>query len=120
MIRRKTLAVAAAAALLGGLGTYGATAAFASSSDASPRATASATVSRTSDAKDSNSMIQQCVKHLPAKDRAAAEKQMREMMAHHGNASEHSGTGHHSGTSTSGMMGNASADSMTDMTHGGS
>lgn len=128
MNRPKTLALATATTLLAGLGVYGATASFASSSDTAPRTTASATAPTTSKSKTnskstSNSpdaMIQQCVKYVPAKDRAAAQKQMREMMAGHDHASHHSTTSDHAGTSTGGMMGNHSADSMTGMMHGSS
>ena len=106
--RRRTLAVAAATTLLAGLGAYGATTAFASSSHSSPgsAATATATVSPAADGKNADAMIRQCVSHLPAKDRGAVEKQMREMMS-----------GHNS-TSMNGMMGSASPGSPSGMMRG--
>lgn len=104
--RRRTLAVAAATTLLAGLGAYGATTAFASSSHPSPGSAATATVSPAADGKNADAMIRRCASHLPAKDRGAVEKQMREMMS-----------GHH-GTSTNGMMGSASPGSSSGMMRG--
>ncbi|MEU0684015.1 MULTISPECIES: hypothetical protein [Streptomyces] len=123
MNTRRTLAVATATALLGGLGTYGAVAAFASPSDtfARPASSASASVKATasdgSDGKSMDAMIKQCVKHLPADERKAMEKQMRGMMSEHKGMSDHNGMSDHSmmnggsGTSMGGMMGTADSGS---------
>jgi hypothetical protein len=104
---RKTLAGAAATTLLAGFGTYTATTAFASSHTAPDRApttaTATVTASRASDGKDTDTMIRRCAGHLPAEDRATAQKQMRQMM---------SGSGHMSGIS---MMDGTSGTSMHSM-----
>jgi hypothetical protein len=104
--RRRTLAVAAATTLLAGLGAYGATTAFAAPSHPSSRsaATATATVSPAADGKNTDTMIRQCVSHLPAKDRAAVKKQMREMMSGHDSTSMNGMMGSASPSSPSGMM----------------
>ena len=104
---RKTLAVAAATTLLAGFGTFTATAAFASPHAAPDRVPTTITASQADDGNDTDTdtgtMIRRCTSHLPAKDRAAAQKQMRQMM---------SGAGHMSGTS---MMDGASGTSMHSM-----
>ncbi|MFD8302815.1 hypothetical protein ACFV29_10745 [Streptomyces sp. NPDC059690] len=124
MIKRRTLALAVATTLLGGLGAYGAATAFASSSDTTPRPAASATVSSKSHSKNLDAMIQQCLKHLPANQRAAAEKQMRSMMSDQDSTSGHSmmhGMMHGaSGTPMSGMMNGTSGTSMSGMMNGAS
>ncbi|MDH6522318.1 hypothetical protein [Streptomyces sp. SAI-090] len=119
MNTRRTLAVATATALLGGLGTYGAVTAFASSSDTStrPASSASASASAKSDSKSTDAMIRQCLKHVPAGERKAMEKQMRSMMSDHKGMSDHNGMSDHSmmnggsSTSMSGMMGTADSGS---------
>ncbi|MHB9858149.1 hypothetical protein [Streptomyces sp. YIM S03343] len=124
MTRPRTLAVATAATLLVGLGTFGATTAFASSPTATPATggttSASAQSSRTGDPKNLNAMLQQCVKHVPAKDRAEARKQMRDMMSGRGHGSGSSGSmmGGGSGTSMGGMMGGSSGTSTSGMMQG--
>ncbi|MFD3928317.1 hypothetical protein [Streptomyces sp. NPDC058614] len=115
MIKRRTVAVAVATTLLGGLGAYGATAAIASPSDTTSRPTPSATSSTNGDSTGTDAMIQHCLKRLPANERAAAEKEMREMMSDHGGTSDHSMMNGHSGESMSGMTGSASGRSMTGM-----
>ncbi|MEU0042880.1 hypothetical protein [Streptomyces werraensis] len=121
MIKRRTLGVVAATALLGGLGAYGASAAFASSSDTTPSPAPSSTSSpntRGDDSKDTDAMIRHCTEHLPADQRDKAEKQMREMMSDHDDMSEHSMMGDSSGESMGGMMGGSSADAMSGMMGG--
>ncbi|MFF4550762.1 hypothetical protein [Streptomyces sp. NPDC001435] len=117
MIKRRTLAVAAATTLLSGLGAYGAATAFASPSDPTPQPTSSATASPKSDGMDRDAMIRHCTKGLPAGERASAERHMREMLSAHGSEAEHSQMDDHSGTSMSGMggMGGNSTESMTGM-----
>ncbi|MCP3818817.1 hypothetical protein NLX86_12065 [Streptomyces sp. A3M-1-3] len=82
MIKRRTIGVAVATALLGGLGAYGATA-FASSSATDPRPSPSATASPggTHDGLDRDEMIRHCTDQLPAGERAKARQQMDKMMS---------------------------------------
>ncbi|WP_331753188.1 hypothetical protein OG440_39550 (plasmid) [Streptomyces sp. NBC_00637] len=112
MIKRKTVGLAAAAALLGGLGAFGATTAFASSPSTDPKPTPTATTSTpaTGDSADTNAMIRHCTKHLPAGERDKAEKQMRDMMADRDHESGDSMMG---GTSGSSMMGGSTTDMMS-------
>ncbi|GAA3137652.1 hypothetical protein JOF29_000104 [Kribbella aluminosa] len=95
--------MAVATTLLGGLGTYGA-AAFAAP-PADPRPAPSATVST---APGVDAMIRHCTDQLPAGERGAAEKEMREMMTHHGAGNSMMG-----GSAGNSMMG--SGESMTGM-----
>ncbi|MDT9692982.1 hypothetical protein Q5762_32610 [Streptomyces sp. P9(2023)] len=82
MINRRTIGVAAATALLGGLGAYGAATAFASPSATDPQPTPSATASTNSthDGMDRDEMIRHCTDQLPAGERAKARQQMEKMM----------------------------------------
>ncbi|EGX61028.1 MULTISPECIES: hypothetical protein [Streptomyces] len=124
MIRHRTIAVAAATALLGGLGAYGAATAFAATSDTTPEPTPSATSSPSAGGKSTEAMIQRCLKDMPANERGAAEKQMRKMTSEHSMMDGGSGMsmngmmGSGSGTSMNGMMGSGSGESMSGMMGG--
>jgi hypothetical protein len=77
MIKRNMVGLAMAASLVAGLGAYGATSAFAATTDP----TAKPAPSSGSPAADRDAMIQHCTQHLPAGDRAKAREQMRRMMS---------------------------------------
>ncbi|UGY91279.1 hypothetical protein [Streptomyces gobiensis] len=82
MIKRRTIGVTVATALLGGLGAYGATAAFAASPSLAPQPTATSTDSPGgADGMDRDEMIRHCTDHLPADERAKARQQMEKMMS---------------------------------------
>ncbi|WP_072690805.1 hypothetical protein [Rhodococcus marinonascens] len=85
MIRRITIGVAVAAALLGGLG-----AATAVAAQPTPATPTSATVPAAEPDPATDTMIRQCTDQLPEAERGAAETTMREMMAGHDSASMHS------------------------------
>ncbi|MGW9028077.1 hypothetical protein ACWGQ5_28750 [Streptomyces sp. NPDC055722] len=83
MIKRRTIGLAVATAVLGGVGAYGATA-FAA--DSSPSPTPSSTQSSGSGRRADNSggreaMIRHCTNQLPAADRAKAKQEMEKMMS---------------------------------------
>ncbi|WP_033309262.1 hypothetical protein RFN58_35700 [Streptomyces iakyrus] len=83
MIKRRTIGLAAATVVFGGLGTYGATA-FAADSPPSPKpsATQSSESGRHADSADGReAMIRHCTDQLPAEDRAKARQQMEKMMS---------------------------------------
>jgi hypothetical protein len=83
MTKRKTLAVAAATALLIGSGAFGATTALASPSGAAPAAALTATSSPPPGIREgsTDAMIRHCTQQLPAAERGKAQQQMRAMMA---------------------------------------
>lgn len=110
--------MAAATALLGGLGTYGATTAVASPSDTALKPAPSATSSPSTGGKSTDDMIQHCLKYLPADERGAAQKRMHEMMSGHGAASGHSMMDGHSSMSMGRMMDGGSGKSMGRMMSG--
>lgn len=97
MIRRRTLGLAVATALLGGLGTYGATSAFAATPSPGPQPAPSAPSGGMS---NRDAMIRHCSNQLPADERAKAGEQMQRMMTN---------SGHTDGTSMMGgsMMGSS-------------
>lgn len=79
MTKRRTIGLAAATALLGGLGTYGAATASATpSAEARPSTTQS---SERDGRADAGSMIRHCTDQLPAADRAEARQLMKNMMS---------------------------------------
>ncbi|AEW95101.1 hypothetical protein SCATT_27300 [Streptantibioticus cattleyicolor NRRL 8057 = DSM 46488] len=69
MIRRRTIGIAAATTLLAGLGTYGATAAFATTSGPGPQVTSPASPSAQNGREG---VIRHCTDQLPAGERATA------------------------------------------------
>lgn len=83
MITRTTLGVAAATALLAGLGGYGAANAFAAAPPVE-RAPVTQNVDSRTQADNSHNkeaMVRHCADPLPAEDRAAARRQMEQMMS---------------------------------------
>ena len=81
MSRRKTIGLAAASAMLAGLGAFGATAAYAASSSPSPQPAPSGSPTATRTATSStDAMIRHCTNQLPAGERANAREQMQKMM----------------------------------------
>ncbi|MET9834051.1 hypothetical protein ABZ078_33225 [Streptomyces sp. NPDC006385] len=81
MIKRRTIGLAAATAVLGGLGAYGATTAFATpSAEPTPSPTQTSETGRHADI-DTDSMIRHCTDQLPAADRAEARQLMENMMS---------------------------------------
>lgn len=78
MIKRRTIGLAAATAVLGGLGAYGATAAFAATEPPAPKPT---TTQSESGKGGTDEMIRHCTDHLPADERAKARQQMEKMMS---------------------------------------
>ncbi len=107
MIKRRTIGLAAATVVLGGLGAYGATAFAASSPSPEPSSTHSSDSGRGTDsADDREAMIRHCTDQLPAADRAEARQHMEKMMSD-GMMSD----GMHSDSMMGGsMMGGASED----------
>ncbi|MFF4756430.1 hypothetical protein ACWD5R_40460 [Streptomyces sp. NPDC002514] len=95
MIKRRTIGIAAATVVLGGIGAYGATAFAADQSPSlSPSSIqSSGSVHSGGSAADRKAMIRHCTNQLPAADRAKAKQQMEEMM---------SGSGMMSGSMTGG------------------
>ena len=83
MIKRSTLGVAMATALLAGLGGYGAAHAFAAAPPAEPAPVTPNVDSRTQadSSYDRRAMVRHCTDLLPAEDRAAARRQMEQMMS---------------------------------------
>ncbi|SDN41930.1 hypothetical protein [Streptomyces wuyuanensis] len=94
MIKRRTIGLTVATAVLGGVGIYGATAVFAAvppteyrpattqSSDTGPGARAG---------QDRDEMIRHCTEHLPASEREKARQHMEETMSERmsGGSTEH-------------------------------
>ncbi|UQA91145.1 hypothetical protein [Streptomyces halobius] len=83
MIKRRAIGLAVATAVLGGLGAYGATAAFATTEPPAPKPTTAQ--SDSGDRADSESakedMVRHCTDQLPAGERAKARAQMEKMMS---------------------------------------
>ncbi|MFD7447064.1 hypothetical protein [Streptomyces sp. NPDC059909] len=110
MIKRRTIGLAVATAVLGGVGTYGATAALAATSASEPRPAATYSSDSGPGARaghDREEMIRHCTEHLPASERAKARQHMEEMMSEGmmsgsmmGGSTEH---GHHSEDGRNGM-----------------
>ncbi|MET9835435.1 hypothetical protein ABZ078_40550 [Streptomyces sp. NPDC006385] len=83
MIKRRTIGLAAATVVLGGLGAYGATA-FAADSTPTPKPSSSQsseTGRHTDSDGDREAMIRHCTDQLPTDDRAEARQQMEKMMS---------------------------------------
>ncbi|MET9834009.1 hypothetical protein ABZ078_33005 [Streptomyces sp. NPDC006385] len=103
MIKLRTIGVAAATLVLGGIGAYGATA-FAADSPSRPKpsSTQSPESGRGADSDgDRKAMIRHCTDQLPKEDRAETRRQMEKMMS----------DGMESGSMMGGsMMGGASKD----------
>lgn len=111
MNNRRMLGLAAATALVVGLGAttaYSATA----GNDTKPRSSTPASSASTANPKDTKDMIKQCVRHLPAAKRAKAEKLMREMMGSAGSMMDDDSMGS--------MMGGASPSPQGSMMYDGS
>ncbi|MEU0108401.1 hypothetical protein ABZ313_23990 [Streptomyces sp. NPDC006251] len=84
MIKRRSIALAAATALLGGLGAYGAATAFAASPSPEPQPTVSPSASASPDPDgrmNKEQMIRHCTDQLPADERDEARRQMDKMMS---------------------------------------
>lgn len=82
--KRKMIGLAAATAVLGGLGSYGAASAFAATSPPDPRTSttqSSETGGRVDGHGSQEEMIRHCTEQLPADDRAEARQQMERMMS---------------------------------------
>ncbi|MEU2164101.1 hypothetical protein [Streptomyces sp. NPDC019208] len=95
MIRRRTIGVAVATTLLGGLGAYGATAASASGE---PRPTPPVTHTQPSGnahGMDMEEMIRHCTDHRPADQRDKARQHMEERMSGTTMGGRDSQDGHH-------------------------
>ncbi|UQA91072.1 hypothetical protein [Streptomyces halobius] len=83
MIKRRTIGLAAATAIIGGLGAYGATGAFAATEPAPKPITTqiSDPDGRADSGGGKEAMIRHCTDQMPAGDRAAARQQMEKMMS---------------------------------------
>lgn len=104
MIKRRSIGLVAATAVLGGLGAYGATSAFAAPSPAGPRPSGTQSAETTGGANSHGSqkeMIRHCTDQMPVADRAEARRQMEKMMS--------------GGMMSDSMMGGSSKDGHPDM-----
>ncbi|GHE39000.1 hypothetical protein ABZ508_14435 [Streptomyces lavendulocolor] len=107
MIKRRTIGLAAATVVLGGLGAYGATA-FAADPSPSPKpsSTQTAESGRHEDSThDREAMIRHCTDQLPAADREKARQQMERMMSDGMMSSSMTGDSMMGGTSQDGHHG---------------
>lgn len=77
MIKRRTLGLAAATAVLGGLGAYGSVTATAATPTTGPKPT----TTQSSAGGDREAMIRHCTDQLPPGDQAKARQQMEQMMS---------------------------------------
>jgi hypothetical protein len=86
MTKRRTISLAAATAILGGLSVYGATATFASGGAPTPSTSPAISMMAGSghhvhSNADKAAMIRRCTDQLPANERAKARQQMGTMMS---------------------------------------